>query len=128
MIAVPIILVTVNKIIEYFTFINTGAEFNVMIVDVTDRVELIIKTRVKIKISLYSEYINRFLEIIENILISIDLIVYRINIFVTRLAPQSFILKISYLYSTRAQLLFNDDSIQILLRSTNGRREIYLVD
>ncbi len=56
-----------------------------MIIDVIDKTGLIIKTRVKIKISLYSEYISRFLEIIKNILISINLIVYRVNIFVTRL-------------------------------------------
>ena len=93
-----------------------------------DKAGLAIRTRVKIKILLYSKHTNRFLEIIENILISIDSIAYRVNIFVTRSAPQSFILKISYLHSTRAQLLFNDDSMQILFRSADGRREIHLID
>ena len=102
MTAVPTVPVTINKIIEYSTLINTGAELNMMIVDVTNRAGLAIRTRVKVKISLYSEYISRFLEIIENILISVGLIVYRVNIFVTRSAPQSFILGISYLYSARA--------------------------
>ncbi len=111
MIAVPIVPVIVNKIIEYFTLINTGAELNIITINVTDRARLAIRTRVKIKILLYSEYISRFLKIIENILISIDLIVYRVNIFMTRSAPQFFILKIFYLHSARAQLLFNDDSI-----------------
>ncbi len=64
---------------------------------------------------------------IENILISIDSIFCRVNIFVTRSAPQPFILRIPYLHSTRAQLLFDDDSIQILLRSADGRREVHLV-
>ena len=69
--------------------------------NVTDRAGLAMRTRVKIKISLYSEYISRFLEIIKNILISINLIVYRVNIFVTRSVFQSFILEIFYLYSAR---------------------------
>ena len=97
-------------------------------IDVTDRAGLIIRTRVKIKISLYSEYISRFLGMIENILISVDLVAYRVNIFVTRLAPQSLILEIPYLYSTRVQLLFNDDSMQMLLQSADGRREVRLAD
>ena len=101
-IAAPTILVTVNKIIEYFAFIDTGAEFNVIIINVADRAGLAIKTRVNVKISSYSEYISCFLKIIENILISVGLIVYRVNIFVTRLVSQSFILGISYLYSARA--------------------------
>jgi len=75
---------------------------------------------------LYSEYINRFLGIIENVLISVDLIVYRVNIFVTRSAPQPLILGMPYLHSARAQLLFDDDSMQVLLRSTDGRREVRL--
>jgi len=62
------------------------------------------------------------------VLISVDSIFYRLNIFVTRSALQFLILEISYLYFARVQLLFNDDSIQILFRSTNGRREVYLID
>jgi len=100
--AAPTIPVTVNKIIECSALVNTGAKLNIMTINVTDRAGLTIKTRIKVKIALYSEYINRFLEIIENILISVDLIVYRVNIFVTRSAPQSFILKIAYLHSARA--------------------------
>ena len=72
-----------------------------IIIDVVNRAGLAIKTRVKIKISLYSEYISRFLEIIENILILIDSVVYRVNIFVTRSVSQSLILRISYFYSAR---------------------------
>ncbi len=60
MVVVSIILVTVNKIIEYFTLINIGAELNMMVVDVTDKAGLTIKTGIKIKISLYSEYISCF--------------------------------------------------------------------
>ncbi len=101
MTVISIIPVTVNRIIEYSVFINIGVELNIIIINVTDRAGLIIKTRVKIKISSYSEYISRFLGIIENILISVDLIVCRVNIFVTRLTPQSFILEISYLHSAR---------------------------
>ncbi len=56
-----------------------------MITDVADRAGLPIRTRVKIKISLYSEYISRFLGMVENVLISVDSIAYRVNIFVTRL-------------------------------------------
>ncbi len=97
----PIIPVTVNKIIKYSTLINTGAELNVIIIDVIDRAGLAIRTRVKIKITLYLKYINRFLEIIENILISVGLISCRVNIFVTRLVSQPFILEISYLHSAR---------------------------
>ncbi len=70
--------------------------------DVTDKTGLTIKTRVKIKILLYSEHINRFLEMIENMLISINLVFYRVNIFMMRSAPQFFILKIPYLHSARA--------------------------
>ncbi len=84
MTAAPIVPVIVNRIIEYYVLIDTGVEFNVIIVDVADRAGLVIRTRVKIKISLYSEYISRFLGIIENVLISIDLVIYRANIFVTR--------------------------------------------
>ena len=109
--AAPIIPITVNKTIEYSALVDTGAEFNIIITDVADRAGLAIKTRIKIKISLYSEYINRFLKIVENILISIDLIACRVNIFVTRLISQLLILKISYLYFTRAQLLFDDNLI-----------------
>jgi len=98
---VPIIPVIVNGIIEYSTFINTGVEFNIMIVDVTDRAGLIMRTCVKIKMSLYSEYINRFLKMIENMLISVGLIICRVNIFVTRLVSQFFILGMSYLHSAR---------------------------
>ena len=101
MTATPTIPVTINKIIEYFTLINTGAELNIITINVADRAGLAIKTRVKIKISLYSEYISRFLEIIENILISVGSVVCRVNIFVTRSASQPFILKIFYLHSTR---------------------------
>ena len=111
MAAAPIISVIVNKIIEYSALINTSAELNIITINITNRAGLTIKTRIKVKMSSYSKYTSRFLEIVENILISIDLIVYRVNIFVTRLAPQPLILKISYLYSTRAQLLFNDDSM-----------------
>ncbi len=83
--AAPTIPVTVNKIIECFVFINTGAEFNIITVDVTDRAGLTIKTRVKIKISSYSEHISRFLGIIKNILISVGSVFCRVNIFITRL-------------------------------------------
>ncbi len=100
--AAPTIPVIVNKIIEYSTLVNTGAELNIITIDVTNRAGLIIRTRIKIKISSYSEYTSRFLGIIENILISVDSIVYRVNIFVTRLVPQLLILKISYLHSARA--------------------------
>ena len=109
--AAPIVPVIVNKIIECFILIDTGAEFNIIIINVVDRAGLAIRTRVKIKISLYSEYISRFLEIIENVLISVGLVVYRVNIFVTRSAPQFLILEISYLHSVRVQLLFNDYSM-----------------
>ncbi len=109
MAATPTVPVIVNKTIEYSTLINTGAEFNVMIADVVDRARLIMRTRVKVKILLYLKYINRFLGMIENILISVGSIAYRVNIFVTRSAPQPLILEMSYLYSARAQLLFNDD-------------------
>ncbi len=85
MAAVSIILVIVNKIIEYFIFVDTGAEFNMIIIDVADKAGLIIKTRVKVKMSLYSEYISRFLGMVENMLISVGLVVCRVNIFVTRL-------------------------------------------
>ncbi len=97
----PIIFIIVNKIIEYSILINTGAELNIIITNVTDRAGLTIKTRIKIKISLYSKHINRFLRIIKNILISIGLVIYRVNIFVTRSVFQSFILEIFYLYSAR---------------------------
>ena len=70
--------------------------------DVTDRAGLAIRTRVKVKISSYSEHISRFLEMVENVLISVDLVVYRVNIFVTRSAPQSFVLGMFYLHSARA--------------------------
>ncbi len=126
-VAAPTVLVIINKIIEYSALVNTGAELNIMIVDVTDRAGLVIKTRVKIKISLYSKYISRFLRIIENILISVGSIVCRVNIFVTRSVSQFFILGISYLHSARAQLLFDDDLMQVLLRSADGRREVRLV-
>ena len=109
--ATPTILIIVNEIIEYSTLIDTGAELNIITTDVADRAGLTIRTRVKIKISSYSEHISRFLGIIENILISVDSIACRANIFVTRSAPQPLILKISYLHSARAQLLFDDDSI-----------------
>jgi len=82
-----------------------------MITDVADRAGLVIRTRVKIKISLYSEYISRFLKIFKNMLISVDLILYRVNIFVTRSVSQLFIIRIFYLYFTRAQLLFNNNLI-----------------
>jgi len=101
MTAAPIIPVTVNKTIEYSTLINTGAELNIITINVTNKAGLAIKTRVKIKILLYSEYTSRFLGIIENMLISVGLIVYRVNIFVTRSAPQSLILEIPYLHSAR---------------------------
>ncbi len=101
MAAAPIIPVIVNGIIECFILINTGAEFNIITIDVADRAGLTIKTRVKVKISLYSKYISRFLKMIENMLISVDSIVYRVNIFVTRSTPQFFILEIFYLHSAR---------------------------
>ncbi len=85
--AAPTILIIVNKIIKYSAFVDTGAELNIIIINITNKTGLIMRTRVKIKILLYSEYINRFLKIIKNILISVDLVVYRVNIFVTRLAP-----------------------------------------
>jgi len=109
--AIPTIPVTVNKTIEYFALVDIGAELNIIITDIADKTGLIIKTRVKIKISSYSKHISRFLKIIENVLISVDLIACRVNIFVTRSVPQPLILGILYLYSARAQLLFNDDSI-----------------
>ncbi len=84
MTAASIVSVIINKIIKYSVLINTGAELNMITVDVVNRAGLIIRTRVKIKISLYSEYISRFLEMVENMLISVGLIVYRVNIFVTR--------------------------------------------
>ncbi len=101
MIATPTVPVIINKTIEYSAFINTGAELNIITINVADRAGLAIKTRVKIKISLYSEYISRFLEMIKNILISVGLVAYRVNIFVTRSASQFFILRISYLHSAR---------------------------
>ncbi len=110
-IVIPIIPVTVNKIIECFVLVDTGAELNMITIDVIDRAGLVMRTRVKIKISLYSEYINRFLRMIENMLISVGLVVYRVNIFVTRLISQPFILEIFYFYSAHAQLLFNNDLI-----------------
>jgi len=110
-IVVPIIFIIVNKIIEYFILINIGAELNMIIINVINKPRLAMKTRVKIKILLYSKYISRFLEMIENVLISIDLIVCRVNIFITQSVSQSLILKISYLYFARVQLLFNDDSM-----------------
>ena len=85
--AAPTIPVTVNKTIEYSTLINTGAELNIITKNVADRAGLTIRTRVKIKISLYSEHINRFLRMVKNILISVDLIVCRANIFIIWLAP-----------------------------------------
>ena len=85
MAAAPIILVIVNKIIECFALVDTGAEFNIIIVDVADRAGLAMRMRVKIKMSLYSKYINRFLGMVENMLISVGLVVCRVNIFVTRL-------------------------------------------
>ncbi len=106
-----IILVIINKIIECFVLINIGAELNMIITDVIDKAGLTMRIHVKIKISSYSEYISRFLKIIENMLISVGLVAYRVNIFVTRLAPQSLVLGMSYLHSARAQLLFDDDSM-----------------
>ncbi len=85
MAAVPTVPVTVNETIEYSALVNIGAELNIITADVADRAGLTIRTRVKIKISSYSKYISRFLEIIENILISIDLVACRVNIYVTRL-------------------------------------------
>src|SRR6266498_2963436 len=99
--AAPTVPVIINEIIECSALIDTGAELNIIIINVADRAGLIIRTRVKIKISLYSEYINRFLGMVENMLISVDSIVCRANIFVTRLTPQSLILEIPYLHSTR---------------------------
>ncbi len=84
MVAVSIVPVIINKIIEYFALIDTGAEFNIIIVNVADRAGLVIRTRVKIKISLYLEYISRFLEMVENILISVGLVFCRVNIFMTK--------------------------------------------
>jgi len=55
-----------------------------MITDVADRAGLTIRTRVKVKMSLYLEYTSRFLKIIENVLISVGLVFCRVNIFVTR--------------------------------------------
>ena len=101
MIVTSIVLVIVNGIIEYSVFINTGVELNIIIIDVTDKAGLAIRTRVKVKISLYSEYINRFLGMVENVLISAGSVVCRVNIFVTRLVSQFFVLGISYLYSAR---------------------------
>ncbi len=80
-----------------------------MIADVTDKAGLTIRTRVKVKILSYSEHISRFLEMVENILISVGSVAYRVNIFVTRLVSQSLVLGMPYLYSARAQLLFDDD-------------------
>src|SRR6266511_5944703 len=96
--AVPTVPIIVNGIIEYSVLIDIGVELNIMIVDMADRAGLAIRTRVKVKISSYSEYISRFLGMVENILISVDLVVCRVNIFVTRSAPQLFILEISYLH------------------------------
>ena len=84
-----------------FVLVNIGVEFNVIIIDVADRAGLAMRTRVKVKISSYSEYINRFLGMVENMLISVGLIVCRVNIFVTRLISQSFILEMSYLHFAR---------------------------
>jgi len=100
--AAPTISVTVNKIIKYSTLVNTGAELNIITTNVTNKAGLTIRTRVKIKISSYSKHINRFLGIIENILISVNLIACRVNIFMTRSVSQSLVLGISYLYSARA--------------------------
>ena len=86
MAAVPTVPVTVNKTIKYSALINTDAELNVIIVNIADKAGLAIKTRVKIKISSYSKYISRFLRMIKNILISVGLIAYRVNIFVIRSA------------------------------------------
>ncbi len=102
MAAAPIIPVIVNKIIEYFVLVDTGAELNMITTDVADRAGLTMKTRVKVKISSYSEHISRFLKMIKNVLISVGSIACRVNIFVTRLISQSLILGISYLYFTRA--------------------------
>ncbi len=85
MIATSIIPVIINKIIEYSVLINIGAEFNIIIIDVADRAGLAMRTRIKIKILLYLEYISRFLGIVKNVLISIGLISGRVNIFVIRL-------------------------------------------
>src|SRR6266536_1531647 len=82
--AAPIILIIVNEIIEYSIFIDIGAELNVITIYMIDKAGLAIRTRVKVKILLYSEHISRFLKMIKNILISIGLVVYRVNIFVTR--------------------------------------------
>ena len=100
--AAPTVPVTVNRIIEYSALINTGAELNMITTNVTNKAGLTIKTRVKIKISSYSEHTSRFLRIIENILISIYSVACYTNIFVTRSAPQPLILEISYFYSARA--------------------------
>ncbi len=83
----PTIPVTINRIIECSALINTGDELNVIITDVTDKAGLNIRTRVKIKMTLYLKYINRFLGMVENILISVGLVFCRVNIFVTRSAP-----------------------------------------
>ncbi len=72
-----------------------------MTINVADRAGLAIRTRIKIKMLSYSEHTSRFLEIIENILISVGSVAYRANIFVIRLASQPFILKIPYLYFAR---------------------------
>ncbi len=101
MTAAPTVPIIINGIIECSALINTGAELNMITADVADKTGLAIKTRIKIKISLYSEYISRFLGMIENMLILVDLIVYRVNIFVTRSTPQFFILRIPYLHSAR---------------------------
>ncbi len=101
MTAAPTVPVIVNKIIEYSALVDTGAELNIITTNVTNRAGLAIRTRVKIKMSLYSEYISRFLEMVENILISIGLVVYCVNIFVTRSVSQPLILKMSYLHSVR---------------------------
>ena len=68
-VATPTVSVIVNKIIKYSTLINTSAKLNMIITEVTDRMGLAIKTRIKVKITLYSEYINRFLKMIENIVV-----------------------------------------------------------
>ena len=101
MVAAPTVLVIINRIIEYFALINTGAELNIITTNVANRAGLIIRTRIKIKISSYSKYTSRFLEIIENVLISVGSVACRANIFVTRSAPQFFILEIPYLHSAR---------------------------
>ncbi len=87
MTAAPTVPVIVNKIIEYSTLINTGAELNIITINVANRAGLVMRTCIKIKISLHSEYISRFLGIVENILISVGSVVCRVNIFVTRSAP-----------------------------------------